>query len=58
MSYSEFTLNEIKKKFQLKVQEDERLFANVAPISPSSLLREFLNYNIPLALKIDTEKAR
>ena len=58
MPYSEFTLNHLKKNFNLHVQEDDKLFANVAPVAPSGLLREFLDYNIPLALKIDTEKAR
>lgn len=58
MSYSEFSLPEVKKRFQLTSEEASDLFAAVeeAPVSP--LLSELLAENIPLALAIHTEKAR
>jgi hypothetical protein len=58
MSYSEFSLPEVKKRFELTTEETSDLFADVeeAPVSP--LLAESLAENIPLALAIHTEKAR
>jgi hypothetical protein len=58
MSYSEFTLEEVESQFNLIIQEEVKLFESIKPIKPSPLLQETLNYNIPLALDIDTEKAR
>jgi hypothetical protein len=58
MSYSEFTLDGVTEKFELEIQERVELFSSVEPINPSSLLREILEENMPLALEIDTEKAR
>ncbi|MGK7872287.1 MAG: hypothetical protein AB4426_02890 [Xenococcaceae cyanobacterium] len=58
MSYSEFTLDELENQFHLNIQEQVELFSSVEPVNPSSLLREILEENIPLALEIDTEKAR
>lgn len=58
MSYSDFTLGDLKDRFQLEFTEDEPLFSAVAdyevPMELAEILREF----IPLALAIDTEKAR
>jgi len=58
MSYSEFTFDDIKNQFQLEIIERIELFSAIEPISPSILLKETLEENIPLALEIDTEKAR
>ncbi len=58
MSYSDFTLDELKTQFNLTLQERVELFPSIAPISPSALLTETLEENIQLALEIDTEKAR
>lgn len=58
MSYSEFTLDELESKFQLIARERVELFERVEPVTPSSLLRDILAENVPLALEIDTEKAR
>jgi len=58
MSYSDFTLGDLKDRFQLEFTEDEPLFSAVpdyeVPMELAAILREF----IPLALAIDTEKAR
>ncbi len=58
MSYGEFTLDQIINQFSLHIQERVELFPAVQPITPTSLLQETLAENIPLALEIDTEKAR
>ncbi|MEG3926989.1 MULTISPECIES: hypothetical protein [unclassified Microcoleus] len=58
MSYSEFSLDDIKHKLGLTIREVSEVFTAVEPIAPSQLLKETLAENIPLALGIDTEKAR
>lgn len=58
MSYSEFTLEKLKSQFQLTIQEQVALFPAIEPVNPSPLLRDILEENIPLALGVDTEKAR
>jgi len=58
MPYSDFTIEDLKSKFNLKIQRRVELFPAVEPVSPSPLLREVLEENLPLALEIDTDKAR
>jgi hypothetical protein len=58
MSYSEFSLEQLEREFNLIIQERVELFSSIEPVNPSPLLKEFLEENIPLALDIDTEKAR
>ncbi|MGC9525833.1 MAG: hypothetical protein ACP5D7_09870 [Limnospira sp.] len=58
MSYGEFTLSQLESEFGLLLRERVEIFPDIKPITPSPLLREILEENIPLALEIDTEKAR
>jgi hypothetical protein len=58
MSYSEFKLSELRQKFQLQIREMIGIFGEIETVHPSQLLQETLAENIPLALGIDTEKAR
>ncbi|MBC6419905.1 MAG: hypothetical protein GDA44_14660 [Prochloron sp. SP5CPC1] len=58
MSYSEFTLSLLKSQFKLTIVEQVELFPSPKEITPSQLLQDTLAENIPLALGIDTEKAR
>ena len=58
MSYSDFSLSQLESEFNLILQERVEIFKEILPITPSSLLIEILAENIPLALEIDTEKAR
>jgi len=58
MSYSDFTLEKVQKKFNLVIKEDQEIFTNIETLEPSPLLKEFLQKNANLALKINTEKAR
>jgi hypothetical protein len=58
MSFSEFTLADLKRHFGLCVEEAPDVFAAVTPVPVSSNLTETLRENLPLALAISTEKAR
>lgn len=58
MAYSDFTLDDIKTQFQLSIAEDKRLFGDVKPFDVPAPLLHVLESNVPLALAIDTEKAR
>lgn len=58
MAYSDFTLRELVEQFGLNTQEDASLFSGVQPVQPSVLLRSTLDDAMPLALALQTEKAR
>lgn len=58
MAYSDFTVQEVVRRFQLVLDETHDLFSPVVDLPPSALLRETLAENVPLALAIQTEKAR
>jgi hypothetical protein len=58
MAYNKFTLKKVKKQFGLTFNSAEALFAQAKPIAVSSLLQETLTEFAPLAIAIDTEKAR
>ncbi|MEW6738217.1 MAG: hypothetical protein AB1489_43490, partial [Acidobacteriota bacterium] len=58
MSYSEFTIELVKKQFNLLLDENKNLFSEVSGIQISDFLQIILAENIPLALAIATEKAR
>jgi len=58
MSYSDFTLRKVKQDFDLIIQEEPIFLHNYESISPSPFLATFLENNLPLALSINTEKAR
>src|SRR5919198_1241384 len=58
MAYSDFTLNDIKRKFQIIVDEKHTLFDSATEAPPQPLLDEILEESLPLALAISSEKAR
>ncbi len=58
MSYSDFTLAKVKQIFEINITEQNKYFANLQPLEPSSLLTETLNYNVAIALASNSEKAR
>jgi hypothetical protein len=58
MAYSDFTLNDIKQKFQMTVEEKTELFPTINEVPASAWLAETLKYTLPLALAISSEKAR
>jgi hypothetical protein len=58
MSYGGFTLQDLKQRFQLTVDESNDLFADVAEVYLPPRLSETLARYLPLALSLNTEKAR
>jgi len=58
MAYSDFTIQDVEEKLGIRLVEQGTLFADVAPIEPSSLLTGILRRNVQLALAIHTEKSR
>jgi hypothetical protein len=58
MAFSDFTLREAVDRFGLTLTDVSDLFADVPEVEPGSLLRALLPEFLPLALAINTEKAR
>ena len=58
MAYSDFTLRQVTKQFNLTFDESRDLFDHIAPVPPSALLQMLLADSEPLALALQTEKAR
>jgi hypothetical protein len=59
MSYSDFkTVENIKDKFKIPITSGESLFSETEEIAAGDILTEIFEDNIPLALNINTEKAR
>jgi hypothetical protein len=58
MAYSDFTLKRVKSDLNITVIENDALFPNIEGIKISQFLETMLQRNVPLALAINTEKAR
>ena len=58
MSYSHFTLETVREKFQLETIESPNIFSDIEPIPPSEALVAELAKKVQLAIAIITEKAR
>ena len=58
MAYSDFTLKKVKTTFNLKTIENISLFTDIQGLEVSEYLNTTLARNVPLALSINTEKAR
>ena len=58
MSYSNFTLETVREKFQLETVESANIFADIEPVPPSAALIAELEKKVQLAVAIRTEKAR
>lgn len=58
MSYRDFTIGEIKRRFELRIEEERDLFSTIPAVEITPHLRQTLEENVPLALAIATEKAR
>ena len=56
MSYKDFTLEQIAQSFAVSIQSDA--FSSPPPVQLSSAFAAYLAYSTPLALSINTEKAR
>lgn len=57
MAYSDFTLEEVVRAFQL-TEKKAQLFENIRSLQVSSWLKETLDYSLALGLQSGTEKAR
>lgn len=58
MTYNDFTLSKVKHDFGLQIQEHTNLFSAIAPLETAVSLKMTLADTVPLALAINTEKAR
>jgi hypothetical protein len=58
MAYGDFDLRTAVQRFGLAEQDDTDLFAGVGPIEPSEFLRVWLDEFAPVALGVNSEKAR
>jgi hypothetical protein len=58
MSYSQFTIELIKTNFGITISEIFGIFSNIPEVEYSDFLAQTLQEYVPLALSIDTEKAR
>jgi hypothetical protein len=58
MTYSDFTLPELKQRFHLVIDEGSNLFADVAEVALPATLADTLSRYLPLAVNVNTEKAR
>jgi hypothetical protein len=58
MAYADFDLKTAVQTFGLREYRDKDLFAKVAPLEPSDFLRIWLDEFAPIALGVNTEKAR
>lgn len=58
MVYSNFTLEEVLRTFQLETVESIGIFSNIDPVAPSAAFAVELEKKVPVAAAINTEKAR
>jgi hypothetical protein len=58
MSYNDFTLDKVRKTFDLIISNKIDIFASIPPIEYPPLLAEILQENIPLGLASNTGKSR
>lgn len=58
MAYSEFTIKTVKTVFDLDIVEHRDLFSGINPVQIDEYAKKKLEENVPLALAINTEKAR
>ena len=58
MPYSSFTLEAVLQTFHLEKADIQGLFSEIEPIEPSAHLTAALERNVPLAVAINTEKAK
>lgn len=58
VAYSDFTLKKVKTELGINTVESQSLFAEIGAIAITDYLAQTLKRNVPLALAINTEKAR
>jgi hypothetical protein len=58
MAYSKFTLSRAAQELQIRIIEGRRFLLNIPPVTPTPLLLQTLNENVPWAIAVGSEKAR
>jgi len=58
MAYSDWTLETVKKAFDLEEVNTAGIFSHIEPVAPSAYLATTLERNVPLAFAMGTEKAK
>lgn len=58
MPYSDFSLEKVKRTFELTTSATVDLFGDIPELECSTMLTEILRYNVPLAVASNSEKAR
>ena len=58
MSYSSFNLKRVKAELNINLIETQGIFEKVEPVEISQILKDILEEHVPLAVSINTEKAR
>lgn len=58
MPYSDFDLRKVKKELNVKIIEQQSIFDGFPECEISEILQSILAENVPLAVSINTEKAR
>ena len=58
MSYSDFTLKNVKNQLGVTLLEKQNIFSSIKKVDISPYFKETLKENIPLARAVNTEKAR
>lgn len=58
MAYSNFTLETVRKTFRLETDEAADISSDIESVAPSTELSKILARNVPVAIGINTEKAK
>ncbi len=58
MAYSDFTVRKVKQTFGITTIEGGSFFPEIEPIAPGAMLTEFLKETLPLAVALQSEKAK
>ena len=58
MAYSNFTLDVVRREFQLEIVESAGIFSEASTVVPEDRFMVELSRNLPLAITINTEKAK
>ena len=58
MAYSDWTLETVKRAFDLEEVNAAGIFGDIEPVAPSAHLTTTLERNVPLAFAMGTEKAK
>ena len=58
MPYSQFSVEDVVTQFEITLVEKAGIFAKIPEVKTSEMLEKVLEYNVPLALAVASEKAR